>query len=150
MITKAASARPSTSSSNCRRRSGSSWPNCASSKKRSSRASSSGRRTAMPAKLERSSNPFLVPKNSRGPVALPCPNRPFSLTEPKVSQRYQLSSANQSINQSINQSTNQLTNQSINQPINQSTNQSAARVPNIALERCALLFTASTFHLVLI
>ena len=103
MITKAASARPSTSSSNCRRRSGSSWPNCASSKKRSSRASSSGRRTAMPAKLERSSNPFLVPKNSRGPVALPCPNRPFSLTEPKVSQRYQLSSANQSINQPINQ-----------------------------------------------
>ena len=108
MITKAASARPSTSSSNCRRRSGSSWPNCASSKKRSSRASSSGRRTAMPAKLERSSNPFLVPKNSRGPVALPCPNRPFSLTEPKVSQRYQLSSANQSINQSINQPINQL------------------------------------------
>lgn len=82
--TKEAFAHASISSSNCRKRSDSSWLSCGSSRRKSNRASSRGHHRATSVSLARSNSLFLAQRNNRGRVALRYPIRLFSPTAHKV------------------------------------------------------------------
>ena len=79
-----ASVHASTSSKSYRRRSASSWPSCASSKRRSNRASSSVRRKATSAKRVRSSSPYRAPRSSLGRADPSFLSHPFFPMDRKV------------------------------------------------------------------